>query len=150
MRGRSLLYAASSSFAGKSNGWLPDVAGTGLTGRRLSTPVVLLVTDAQDVRDGAQVLELVGVDDATHGLDHAVEDLEREHTDDLVLLVVGDDPWAAVDEDRFKSYPQSLGPSEQLDEESGDLFSSEDGVGRAGRLAASVAVEGGIRSQEVD
>ena len=91
--------------------------------------MVLLVTDAQEVRDNAQVLELVGVHDASHGLDDTVEDLEGKNADDLALAVVGDDAGAAVDEDRFECYPQSLCPFEQVDDERGDLVPSEERVG---------------------
>ena len=44
-------------------------------------------SNAQDVRDGPEVLELVGVGDAAQRLDHAVDHLEREHADDLAFPV---------------------------------------------------------------
>ena len=69
--------------------------------------VLVVPIESGHVRDGTEVLELVGVDNATHRLDHAVEDFKGKNADDLALGVVGDDPRSAVYEYRFDGYPQS-------------------------------------------
>ncbi len=111
---------------------------------------VLAGADAQEVGDGPEVLELVGVHYAAHGLDDTAEDFEGKNADNLSLTVVGNDAGPTVNQDRFECYPHSLCPFEQADDDRCDLVTPEERLGRTGRLAAPVAVEGGVRCQQVD
>jgi hypothetical protein len=63
------------------------------------------------------------------------------------LPVVGNDAGPTVNEDRFERYPHSLCSFEQADDDGCDTVTPEERLGRTGRLAASVAVEGGVRCQ---
>ncbi len=105
------------------------------------------MADAEEVGNGPEVLELVGVHDASHGLDHAVEDFEGKNAHNLALTVVGNDAGPTVNKDRFECYPHSLCSFEQADDEVCDTVTPEERLGRTGCLAASVAVEGGVRCQ---
>src|SRR5579859_480578 len=70
-RGGLRCGSGARSFGGASVVSLDDIDTT------LSGLMVLVVaSDARYVGDGAEVLELVGVDDAAHRLDRAVEDFE--------------------------------------------------------------------------
>ena len=109
----------------------------------------LVVWETGQVRDGSEVLELVGIDDATHRLDNAVKDVEAENADDLALRVMSDEPRPAVDEYRLDGYPQSGRLFEQTEDEGGHLVPSVEGLADGGRLAASIAVEDGVRGEEV-
>ena len=64
-------------------------------------------SETSQVGNGAEVLELVGVDNATNCPDHAVVDLEGKNAHDPSLGIVEDDPGFAVDENWFGRYPYS-------------------------------------------
>ena len=63
--------------------------------------IVAVGSDTDDVGDGTEVLELVGVDDGTHRVDHPVEHFEGPNAGDLALGITVDHPRSTIDEYRF-------------------------------------------------
>ena len=58
---------------------------SGIDARCSAAPSSVAASRQRQVRDGAEVLELVWVDDAAYREDESVKDLKGKHAEDLVL-----------------------------------------------------------------
>jgi hypothetical protein len=94
-------------------------------------------------------LELVGIDDPSQRLDQPVRYLEGEHAHDLSERVVDDDPRFPINRCRLRNDSPTRHQLEQGENEWRDSLSSIEGLADGGCLAATVAVEDDIGSEEV-
>jgi hypothetical protein len=95
------------------------------------------------------MLELVGVDYGAHRLHLAVGDVEREHAGHPAVGVVSHRAGLAVDQGRHDVGAFLVGPAEQPEQEPGDPLRPVHRLEQGRALAAAVADQGHVGSQEI-
>ncbi len=79
---------------------------------------------AEEIGDGAEMLELVGVNHTAHRLDDAVEYLQGDYAHDSTLGVAADNPRSSVNEGRFVYCAELQVPTEDFEKECSNLISA--------------------------
>ena len=90
------------------------------------------------------MLEFVGIDDGSNGLNSAIYNVEFHNADELILLVQEHCPRLTVDFYAPDSSANGLAFDEQTAEQPRDAIPSTNRVTHRGRLASSISVKHGI------